>query len=246
MHAAGMRVETSKGEVAGPARDQRRRADDGRQPRRLQERRQELAHQHGCSITFMAKPDRMDRFLAVHTSPGGVTRAPSPGRPPSSRAGSPVRSPTCGSWRSSSRRTSTRTSATRRGRGRRPPSPGGATTARAASASSVTEPRSGPRRASRGGREPVPRLRGDHRRRSRGDRAGTAAAGRSRATPTSPTPIASRTRCERRSRPGGGRDRAGGVRRRGRRPLPQLCAHRAGALRSRGDELRAAAVLRAW
>ena len=40
--------------------------------------------------------------------------------------------------------------------------------------------------------------------------------------------------------------RAAAARRRGRRPLPELRAHRAGALRPGGDELRARADVRAW
>ena len=111
----------------------------------------EIAHANGCSITFMAKPDHtwIGSSCHVHASlwrdgenAFARRRARSSTVP---RRLDRVRE---ASWRSSSRRTSTRTSATPPGAGRRPRSRGAATTARAASASSATAPRSASRRGS--------------------------------------------------------------------------------------------------
>ncbi len=140
--------------LARPARDQlplRRRGDDGGQPLDLQERGEGdraperlRDHLHG-----EARP-HLDRQLVSHPLVALARhRERVRGRDArSSRAGSQGRSPAWASWRSSLRRTSIPTSATRRGRGRRRRSPGGATTGRAGSASSVTARRCGRRRGS--------------------------------------------------------------------------------------------------
>ena len=73
----------------------------------------ELAHLNGCSITFMAKPTTRGsaaRATSIRAS-GATARARLPARPTSSSSTSPGRSPASRSWRSSSRRRSTRTSA---------------------------------------------------------------------------------------------------------------------------------------
>ena len=142
--------------VAGPAGDQlplRRRADDGRQPRRSTRTAPRRSRScNGCSITFMAKPfqDWIGNSCHIHSS---LCRDGEPAfarrrralRPLARRADRVLRR----SWRSSSRRRSTRTSATRPGAGRRRRSPGATTTARAASGSSATGRRGGSRRGSR-------------------------------------------------------------------------------------------------
>ncbi len=137
--------------VARPAGDQlplRRRGDDGRQPHRLQERRQGdraperlLDHVHGQAGPRLGSATRATSTRAC----GAKARARSRASPTSSRPTSPDRSPASRSWRSSSRRPSTRTSASPPGAGRRRPSPGATTTARAASASSATAPACGRR-----------------------------------------------------------------------------------------------------
>ena len=141
--------------VARAAGDQlplRRRADDGRQPCRLQERREGdraservLDHVHG-----EARP-HVDRLLLPHpfVALARAARARSRARATRSTSTSPGRSPARASWRSSTRRTSTRTSGSPRAPGRRRRSPGGTTTARAASASSAPARRCGSSRASR-------------------------------------------------------------------------------------------------
>ena len=142
--------------VAGPAGDQlplRRRADDGRQPRRSTRTAPRRSRScNGCSITFMAKPfqDWIGNSCHIHSSlwrDGDAVLRDRRGC--CSRAGSPGRSPASRSSRSSSRRRSTRTSASPPARGRRRRSRGGTTTAPAASASSATGRRAGPRRGSR-------------------------------------------------------------------------------------------------
>ena len=140
--------------LAGPAGDQlplRRRADDGGQPRHLQERRQGdrvperlLDHVHGEAVPGL------DRQLVPHPLVALARRRRRASRPTRrcSRAGSPARSRASRSSRSSSRRRSTRTSGSPPARGRRRRSRGGTTTARAGSASSGTGRRAGRRRGS--------------------------------------------------------------------------------------------------
>ena len=144
MHGAGIRVETSKGE-AWPGQQEINfryddRADDGRQPRRLQERRQGdrtpervLDHVHGEAGSHL------DRLVVPHplVALARAARARSTVRATRSSSTSPGRSRARASWRSSTRRTSTRTSGSPPARGRRRRLPGDATTARAGSASSA-------------------------------------------------------------------------------------------------------------
>ena len=95
-------------------------------------------------------------------------------------------------------------------------------------------------------RQPVPRLRGADRRRPARDRAGPRAAAGARGQrvrvgrPALPVVA---PRGDRRAR--GGHDGAGSVRRRGRRPLPELRPHRAAAVRRGRHLLGARAPLRA-
>ncbi len=129
--------------VARSAGDQlplRRRADDGRQPRRLQERRQGdraperlLDHVHG-----EARP-HVDRLVVSHPLVALARRRERVRGRDARRSAStsPGRSRARASWRCSSRRTSTRTSGSPPARGRRRRSRGASTTARAASGSSA-------------------------------------------------------------------------------------------------------------
>ena len=156
MQAAGMRVETSKGEAwPGQQEINFRFADAVTMADNhvvYKNGAKEIAFQHGCSITFMAKPfdDWIGNSCHIHSSlqkDGEAAFADDDdavrqlARRPDRRA---RRSSPC-----SSRRRSTRTSATRPGAGRRRRSPGATTTARAASASSATARRAASRRASR-------------------------------------------------------------------------------------------------
>ena len=152
------------------------------------------------------------------------------------------------SSRSSSRRRSTRTSASPPAAGRRRRSRGATTTARAASASSATARRCAPRRAFRA---PM-RIRIS---RSRALLAaglygiehelelGPAFEGNAYESDVERFPHALR---EAIARLENGHDRAAAARRRGRRPLPELRAHRAAALRRGRHVLRAGADVRAW
>ena len=239
--------------VARPARDQlplRRRADDGRQPRDLQERRQGdraperlLDHVHGEAVR------ELDRELVPHplrrSSATASLRSPTTTR--SSTAGSRARSRASRSSRSSSPRPSTRTSASPPEAGRRRRSPGGTTTARAGSASSGTARRSASRRRIPGGDvnpylafaaiiaaglhgienelELPPALEGN-----------AYESDAKRFPSTLREAIAA-------LEVGNGRARR--VRRPGRRPLPELRAHRAGALRQGRHRLGARPLLRA-
>ena len=114
----------------------------------------EIAAQYGRAITFMAKysTDEVGSSCHVHSSVwyGGRRARADVGRrrarPPlrlRSAAGSAGRSRAGASSRGCTRRPSTRTSATSPSRGRRPRWRGASTTARAGSASSATERRSG-------------------------------------------------------------------------------------------------------
>ena len=239
--------------VGRAARDQlplRARAGDGGQPRRLQERRQGdraperlLDHVHG-----EARP-RVGRFVMPRPlrACGGAARTRSPGRARRSERSSPGGSPGHASWRCSSRRTSTRTSATRPGAGRRRRSPGGTTTARAASASSGT---ARARASRRGSRAPTST------RTSRSPRCWPRGCTGSRRD-------SSRRRCSRETRTSrtsqrfpstlreaiteleSGTIARAGIRRRGGRPLPELRADRAAVVRPGRHLLRARAPLRA-
>ncbi len=155
MQAAGMRVETSKGEAwPGQHEINFRYADAVTMADNhvvYKNGAKEIAHLNGCSITFMAKPDHtgIGSSCHIHARCGAATRACSPASRRRSSSSSPGRSRARASSRSSSRRRSTRTSASRPGAGRRRPSPGATTTAPAASASSARARRCGPRRGSR-------------------------------------------------------------------------------------------------
>ena len=145
MQGAGIRVETSKGEAwPGQQEINFRFADALTMADNhvvYKNGAKEIAHLNGCSITFMAKPDHtwIGNSCHIHSSlwrDGETAFAgesdvfePLPRRARSrARASSP----------SSSRRRSTRTSATRPAAGRRRRSPGATTTAPAASGSSGT------------------------------------------------------------------------------------------------------------
>ena len=156
MQAAGMRVETSKGEAwPGQQEINFRFADALTMADNhvvYKNGAKEIAFLNGCSITFMAKPfqDWIGNSCHIHSSlwQRRRRRASRPTRR-CSRAGSPARSPASRSSRSSWRRRSTRTSGSRPARGRRRRSPGGTTTAPAASGSSGTGQPAAPRRGSR-------------------------------------------------------------------------------------------------
>ena len=147
-------VETSKGE-AGPGQheinfryaDALRTADDHVV---YKNGAKEIAHQHGCSITFMAKPyhTEVGSSCHVHSSLWRDGENAFAGESDVFRQFLAGRSRAPASWRSSSRRRSTRTSASWPGAGRRRRSPGATTTGRAASASSGTARACASRRAS--------------------------------------------------------------------------------------------------
>ena len=156
MKAAGMQVESSKGE-AWPGQHEinfryamgAKAADDHVV---YKTGAKELAHQCGMSLTFMAKPDHTRRRLVVpHPLVAVARRRVGVRRRDGHLQALPrrARSRSRPSSRSSSRRRSTRTSASPRAAGRRRRSPGATTTARAASASSATARRCARRRASR-------------------------------------------------------------------------------------------------
>ena len=155
MHAAGIRVETSKGEawpgqqeinfrfadaltMADNHVDLQERRQGDRVPPRL------LADVHGEAVRGLDRELVPHPLVALSRRRAGVRRRTRR----SSTAGSRVRSRARASSRSSSRRRSTRTSATRPGAGRRRRSPGATTTARAATASSATGRRGASRRGS--------------------------------------------------------------------------------------------------
>ena len=209
MHAAGIRVETSKGEAWPGQQEINFRFDDAVTMADnhviYKNGAKEIAHLNGCSITFMAKPDHtwignschihsslwrdgdnafagesdvFRQFLAGHIAGSrelAVFLAPTINSYKRFAAGSWA--PTTLAWGHDNRTCGFRIVGHGRGAADRDADPG--------------------RR-----RQPVPRVRRPARRRPARDRerAG-AAAGRSRATPTSRTRSASRTRCARRSPP---------------------------------------------
>ncbi len=144
MKGAGLVVENSKGE-AGPGQheinfkyaDALRTADNHVV---FKNGAKEIAHQHECSITFMAKPyhTEVGSSCHIHASLWRGEENAFAARPTSSATSSPGRSRARASWRSSSRRRSTPTNGSWPGAGRRPRSPGAATTGPAGSASSAT------------------------------------------------------------------------------------------------------------
>ena len=121
----------------------------------------EIAYLNGWGITFMAKPDHTwtgssgHLHMSIWDEDGSqpLTHDPDAGRPygmSDTFARFVAGMMACpASWRSSSPRTSTPTSATRRCRGRRSTSSGAATTGRPGSVSSATGRRSTSRTASR-------------------------------------------------------------------------------------------------
>ena len=209
MKAAGLKVESSKGEAwPGQHEINFRYADaleDRRRPRRSTRRAlKTLAHQCGMSVTFMAKPDHtwVGSSCHIHSSlwrdgesafAGETRRLQALPRRPDRAARR--------SSRSSSRRRSTRTSASRRG------SWAPTTLAWALRQPHVRLPHRRARHVAAAGdahprrrRESVPRVRGAARRRaSTGSSRSSSSGLRSRGTRTSPTSSASRTRCATRS-----------------------------------------------
>ena len=241
--------------VARPAGDQlplRRRADDGGQPRRLQERREGdrasermLDHVHGEAVA------RVDRLVVSHpfVACGATGRRRSRRTTCCSGGTSRVRSRARASSRCSSRRTINSYKRYAAGSwapttlawgidnrtcGFRIVGSGGARAGR------VPDP--GRRRESR-----TSRSRRRSRRGSTASRTSWSSRRRSRGTRTS-------RRCERFPSTlreavaalEGGSVARGGARRRRRRPLLELRAHRAGAVRSRRHRLGAGEVVRAW
>ena len=254
MQAAGMKVETSKGEAwPGQHEINFRYADALTMADNhvvYKNGAKELAHLNGCSITFMAKPDhswigvvlphplvalarRRERVrrrdAGVRGLAGGADREPEGARDLPRAERQLVQALRGGLVGADDARLGARQPDVRLPDRR----------ARAGAADGDPDPR---RR-----REPVSRVRRDHRRRARRDRARARAAAGARGqrlrVGRRPLPALA-ARGDRRAR--GRHDRARRVRRRGDRPLPQLRAHRAGALRPRGHLVRAAAVLRAW
>ena len=254
MQAAGMKVETSKGEAwPGQHEINFRYADALTMADNhvvYKNGAKELAHLNGCSITFMAKPDhgwigsschihsslwRGDRSAFADESPTfkrwlagqianlkelAIFLAPNVNSYKRYAAGSWA--PTTLAWGHDNRTCGFRIV------GHGP---------------ALADGDADPRR----GRESVPRLRGDHRRRARRDRAQAEAAEAARGQRVRvgrrPVP-AHAARGDRGAR--GGHDGPRRLRRRRRRPLPELRPHRAGALRQGGHVVRAAAVVRAW
>ena len=207
MQAAGMRVETSKGEAwPGQHEINFRYADALTMADNhvvYKNGAKELAHLNGCSITFMAKPDHswIGSSCHIHSSLWRGDESAFAGETPEFKrlAGGPDREPE--GARDLPRAERQLVQALRgRARGRRRRSPGAATTGRAASGSSGTGRRCGRRRGSRAPTRirtsPSPRSSPPG---STGSSTGSSCRRRSRATPTSPTPTASRTRCARRS-----------------------------------------------
>ena len=154
MHAAGIPVEFSKGEAwYGQHEVNTRYADArhlGRPPHDLQERRQgdRLPATGSRRRSWRSRRRRTSAAPATSTRASSTTTARAPSstatrRPTSSATTSAGSAPTSGSWRCSSPRRSTPTSATRPRAGRRPRSRGAATTAPAASGSSATGSRGG-------------------------------------------------------------------------------------------------------
>ena len=202
MQAAGMRVETSKGEAwPGQHEINFRYADALTMADNhvvYKNGAKELAHQHGCSITFMAKPDHswIGSSCHIHTSLWRGDQARGPG----SRA--PAR----------------RSDRERAGAGDLPRAERqlvqalrgglvGADDARLGRDNHVRLPHRRSRSLAPDGDAHPGRTRTRTSPSRRSSRPGsTGSSGdcryrtRSRATPTSPTPIASRTRCARRSR----------------------------------------------
>ena len=194
--------------LAGPARDQlplRRRADDGRQPRDLQERRQGdraperlLDHVHGEAVrgrgsATRATSTRRSSATASRRSrddDGALRPAASPGRSRASKELAVFLAPTINSYKryaaGSWAPTTLAWGHDNRTCGFRVVGHGAARRVGDAH----------PRRR----RQPVPRLRGDDRGRAcTGSRTSSSCRRRSRGTRTSRTPSASRRRCARRS-----------------------------------------------
>ena len=255
MHAAGIPVEYSKGEAwPGQHEINFRYADAVTMADNhtiYKNGAKEIAHLNGCSLTFMAKPrEDVDRELVprpleplarrrerVRGRVGRLQELPRrPDRAPARARG----------LRRADR--STRTSASRPDRGRRRRSPGATTTGRAASGSSGAAPACGRRRGS-----PV-------RTRTR------TSASRPCSPPGShgienelelPPPLEGNAyesdaprfphslSARRSTALEGGSVARAGVRRRRRRPLPELRADGAAALRLGRDRLRAAPHVRA-
>ena len=155
MKGAGLVVENSKGE-AGPGQheinfryaDAVRTADDHVV---YKNGAKEIAHQHGCSITFMAKPyhTAVGSSCHIHSSLWHGEESAFAGESDVFRHYLAGQVACAASWRSSSHRRSTRTSASWPRAGRRRRWPGAATTAPAGSAWWGTARPCGSRRASR-------------------------------------------------------------------------------------------------
>ena len=245
MQAAGMKVETSKGEAwPGQHEINFRYADALTMADNhvvYKNGAKELAHLNGCSITFMAKPDHswIGSSCHIHSSLWRGGRSAFAGESPTfkrwlagqianlkelaiflapnvnsyKRFAAGSWAPTTLAWGHDNRTCGFRIV----GHG-----PALRTETRIPGADA----------------NPVSRLRGDHR----------GGAGRDRAqAPAAEAARGQRVRVGRRPLPAlaargdrgarGGHDGPRSVRRRGRRPLPQLRAHRAGALRPSGDVL---------
>ena len=118
MHGAGIAVESSKGEAwPGQQEINFRYADALTMADNhviYKNGAKEIAHQNGCSITFMAKPDHswIGNSCHIHASLWRDGENAFAGETECSSSSSPAGSRARGSWRSSSRRRSTRTSAT--------------------------------------------------------------------------------------------------------------------------------------
>ncbi len=229
----------------------RGRADDGGQPHVYKNGVKEIAHLNGCSITFMAKPDHtwIGSSCHIHSSlwrdGENAFAGESDVFEPVPRGPDRVPAGACGL-----RRADDQLVQAVRGRraGPRRRLPGATTTARAAFASSGTASRCGRETRIPGADvEPVPRLRGPPRCRPR-----TASRTRSSCRPplegnayesdAERFPGSLREAID--ALEGGSMARAG-LRRRGRRPLPELRAHRAAPVRRGRHVLRARAALRA-
>ena len=254
MQAAGIPVESSKGEAwPGQQEINFRYADALRMADNhviYKNGAKEIAHENGCSITFMAKPDHtwIGNSCHVHASlwrdganafagDSEVFRAFLAGWIACAKELALFLAPNINSYK---RYAAGELGADDARLGPRQPH------------LRLPDRRARPLAARRDAdpgrrRQPVPRVRGADRRGAARDRAGARAAAGARGQRLRVGRGAVPVVAARRDRgAGGGDDGAGRVRRRGRRPLPELRAHRAAALRRGRHLLGARAALRTW
>ena len=254
MHAAGIKVETSKGEAwPGQHEINFRYADAVTMADNhaiYKNGAKEIAHLNGCAITFMAKPDHtwIGNSCHIHSSLWRGSASAFAGETDGVQGVAGRADRLSRRARAVSRAERQLVQALRRrlvgaddaGVGARQPHvrlPD--RRARPGAADGDADPGRGRESRTSPSRRSSPPA-------CTGSRRGSSCRRRSRGTPTSRTPSGSRTRCGTRSRRWRRLGGARRLRRRGRRPLPELRPHGAGALRPCGHLLRAREVLRAW